>query len=512
MDTTPKSRIFLALAAVTWLVPRPAAPAEPPSFEAVLKPQLGDDGQVTAIAVDSIIHGGLQADAERLSLTAPVVYAGAWGIADRVRGLLVSDQSGPVPLAAEDDPANPAGFPWFRHWRAQREVAFPVRLAYRTEVEQPTDRRGPPFNIRPSAGGVSGAGAGFLVIPENSDSSLSKVSWDLGGFQPGAGGISSFGEGAFELAGPPTALWQGWYIAGPIGRYPASGDAKGFSAAWLGDFPFDPETEMHFVGDAYAWLGDYFGHLSPPPRYRVFMRVIESKLTHFSGTALDHSFMLSGGPDSGIETNGAAPRDTFLHEMIHMWVGQVEGPQGVSSWFSEGLTSYYTLVLPQRAGFGTVADFARGIDRVTERYYTSPGYAMSAQAIADVGFGREEVRRTPYDRGLLYFTDLDARIRDGSHGERSLDSVTHQVFVRRQNDPGYVFDHAAWVAAVTAEVGPAAAGEFQARIIEGRPFTPVPDAFGPCFERRDKAYPVEGGNVAGYQWVRKPDMPDQACR
>lgn len=486
-------------------------PSEPPRFEAVLKPWVGENGEVTAIEVDSIIYGTLQADAEQLSLTAPVVFAGAWGIADRVKDLAVRDRKGRVPLAQEDDPSNPGGFPYFRHWKAQRDVRFPVRVSYHVAMEPRTDRRGPPFNIKPSNGGVSGAGSGFLVVPEKVTAQLSRIRWDLGEFAGGADSISSFGEGAFELAGAPEELWQGWYMAGPVGRYPATGDADGFSAAWLGDFPFDPASEMEFVGQGYAWLGNFFEYLSPPPRYRVFMRVIDSPQKRFSGTALGSSFMLSGSPNSGEETNGAPPRSTFFHEMIHMWVGQVEGPMGVSSWFSEGLTSYYTLVLPLRGGFETVAEYGEGINSLAEEYYTSPALRMSAQAIADVGFGNEDIRSTPYSRGTMYFADLDARIRVKSGGVRKLDDLMREIFHRRHSDESYTFDPRAWVEAITSEMGPEAAGEFNARIIEGQAIAPVSDAFGPCFERQLTTYAVEARQVPGYAWVRKPDIPDEQC-
>ena len=487
-----------------------AEPDQPPRYEAVLQPQLGADGEVTAIRVESVVYGALQEGVERFTLTAPIVYAGAYGIADRVKNLEVTDRRGSVALAHEDDPVNPGGFPFFRRWQAQRDVVFPVRVSWRTLVEPPTDRRGPPFNIRPSAGGVSGAGSGFLVVPTGVAASRSHVRWDLGAFGPGAAGLSSFGEGAFERDGSPAALWQGWYMAGPVGRYPEAGDVDGYSAAWLGDFPFDAYEAMQEAGEAYAWLGEFFGYLDPPPRYRVFMRMIDSNQPRFSGTALGASFMLSGGAHSGAETGGEAPRGTFLHEMIHMWVGGVEGPQGVTSWFSEGLTSYYTLVLPLRAGFGTVEEYGAGINRIAERYYTSPALGMSASDIAAVGFGSEEVRRTPYDRGVMYFADLDARIRERSGGAYGLDRLVRRVFERRQDEEAW-FDHDAWIEAVTEVLGPDAAAEFQARIIEGEPIAPVSNAFGPCFERRLTRYDVNGKAVPGYDWVRVADVSDEQC-
>lgn len=480
-------------------------------FDVTLRPVVARDGEVTAIEVDSILNGTLEDGAEALQLTIPVVFAGAYGIADRVRNLSVTDRRGEIQMEFVDDPVNPSGFPWFRHFTAKRDVSFPVRIEYHMEVEPFTTRRGPPFNVKSSKGGVSGGGAGLLIIPENVHVDRSRVRWDLGEFPPGALGAGTFGEGSFELQGAPSALWPGWYMAGAVQRHPEAGVDAGFTAYWLGDFPFDPREEMGFLAAAYDWLGRFFGHPSPPPSYRVFMRVIDSPQTRFSGTALGNSFLLSGGPDSGQETNDAPPRDTFVHEMIHLWVGQIEGPQGITSWFSEGLTSYYTLVLPARGRFESVDELAMYVNELAEEYYTSPGLGESAQAIAAVGFSNEEIRKTPYSRGAMYFADLDARIRSKSGGNRDLDDLIVPILKRRDTDPGFHFDHDAWSAAVTGELGADATVEFTARIIEGQPFDPVPDAFGPCFARHETRYSTAGGEVAGYKWIRELHGDDEQC-
>ena len=85
---------------------------------------------------------------------------------------------------------------------------------------------------------------------------------------------------------------QGWYMAGPASRFPARGDVNGFSAAWLGRPPFDAEPEMVWAADLYARLGETFRYLDPAPRYRVFMRFLETP-PFGGGTALGNSFMLS---------------------------------------------------------------------------------------------------------------------------------------------------------------------------------------------------------------------------
>jgi hypothetical protein len=100
----------LALAALLYpgyLVAQPSAP--PRDFDLVLRPVVVQGG-VTAIDVETRYR---PAPGTPFVLTAPVVYAGVGGIADRVEGLAVRDGSGTVPLESRDDPPAPGGFPQF---------------------------------------------------------------------------------------------------------------------------------------------------------------------------------------------------------------------------------------------------------------------------------------------------------------------------------------------------------------------------------------------------------------
>ena len=81
---------------------------------------------------------------------------------------------------------------------------------------------------------------------------------------------------------------------------------------------------MQWAGEAYAYLGDFFQYLDPRPRYRVFMRMLDSGREGAGGTALKNSFMLSQVPGMPREV-ATRHRDTFVHEMIHQWVGRIEG-------------------------------------------------------------------------------------------------------------------------------------------------------------------------------------------
>ncbi len=483
------------------------APAADSAFEVELRPVRDGGTEVTAMEVHSVLRGAPD-PGEPFSLTAPIVYAATTGIADRVEDLEVTDRLGRVDLTVEDDAPVKGGFPYFRHWHAERAVEPPVTIAYRSAVQPAGAPNGPPFGIRPAAGGVSGAGSGFLVIPEGVEAAVTRVQWDLGDLAPGSIAASSFGDGDFAIEGGPAQLIQGWFMAGPAGRYPATGDADGFSATWLGTPPWDPLAEMQFAAEVYEYLGDFFPHLDPAPRYRVFIRVLDTP-PYGGGTALTNSFMLSRGPARADESSDG-PDGLFFHEMIHQFVGGIEGPVGVTSWFAEGLTSYYTTQLQFRGGFHSIEAYSEDINGVFRRYWTSPARNWSAERIVETGFGDEAVRHTPYVRGHLYFADLDARIRAASEGTRSLDSVLRELFARRE--AGETFDRAAWVDLVNVEAGPGAGEFFQAVILDGETIVPASNAFGPCFERQAVALEAGGKAVEGFEWVRSGDMSEAECR
>jgi hypothetical protein len=486
----------------------PTAKASAGTFVLRLKPVRDSGDKVTAIEVRAEVHGSEPPAA--FSLTTPVNYAGNPGIADRVEKLVLRDRHGIVPLRIQDDPANPGGFPYFRHWRAERPVSFPATFSYRARVAPDGGPPGPPFSIRPTGEGVSGSGAGFLILPEGVKTASNTVSWDLSGLPTGSIASTTFGDGkTFKLKGPPQALMQGWYLAGRAGRFPATGDKNGFSATWLGKPPYDPAIEMAWAGEAYTWLGKFFRYLNPPPRYRVFIRAVPPP--NAGGTALGASFMTAPRPASDAHAVSSSPRNVFLHEMIHMWVGGIEAPMGVSSWFSEGLTTYYTRLLALRAGYTSVEEYARDVNVAMKEYYGSSALNMTAEQITAVGFTNNQVREMPYVRGAYYFADLDARIRARSGGRRKLDDVLLPLFERREK--GERFDHDAWLALLGKELGPEAQQQFKDVILGGATLQPLEHAFGPCLKREARTYEVtDRAPVQGYTWVRDPSVADELCR
>lgn len=477
-------------------------------YAATLRPVTQGSAEVSAIDVMLRITAPASRLAEPLHLMAPIVYPGVPGAADRLTDLVFEDQSGPLPMTVTNDPAVPGGFPYFRRWKAERPVQYPVIVRYRAMVQPDHTPGGPPFGMRPVGGGVSGAGVSFLIQPASQADMPATLAWDLRDLPAGSIAVTSHGENAVAAASP-NDLAQGWYLAGPAGRYPQESGSHGYSAAWLGTPTFDAPAEMAWAAKVYNWLGGYFPHLKPTPDYRVFMRFHEQP--PFGGaTALPKSFMLSRGPLKPGEA-AVAPRTTLIHEMLHQWTGGIDAPHGISSWFSEGLTTYYETILPARGGFATLDEFESAINELASNYYSNPALRLSAAEITKVGFKDDVIRHMPYQRGALYFADLDARIRAKSNGTRTLESLLFQIFQEREK--GVRFDHARWLELITQELGEGERARFERVILQGAEvLQPASNAFGPCFARLSARYTVEGETRDGFRWIRVPTVPEGKCR
>jgi predicted metalloprotease with PDZ domain len=129
------------------------------------------------------------------------------------------------------------------------------------------------------------------------------------------------------------------------------------------------------------------------PAFRVFKRVLDTP-PYGGGTALENSFMLSM-PEGSLRGSIEDTHETFFHEMTHQWVGSIEGDPGTIAWFSEGLTVYYTLLLPLRAQLVPVHEYAARLNKEARNYYESP-----ARNCVQCSLQRVHERCTGYASGI----------------------------------------------------------------------------------------------------------------
>lgn len=481
-----------------------------PAIDVTLAPQRESGAEVTRVAVRMEIRG---ASMPALSLSLPITYAGRTGMADRADNLVLEDPAGAVPLKVENDPADPGGFPFFRHWRAQRAVTAPAVVTYRVRPVPGDAIPGPQFDFYAHGGGISSGGMALFAVPESVGPAAIHVHWDLSGLAAGSIAASTYGEGDFDFTGPASQLMQAYYMAGPAGSYAPPGAAANFHVYWLGETPFDARKEAAWAYQSYEYLRKMYRD-SGKSSYRVFIRALAAKAPRLGGTALQNSFMLAVPAGAG-DPRATAPRNTLTHEMGHMFVGGLRGGGvGGTTWFNEGLNVYYTRLALLRSGLAPVSDYASDINSNARGYFPNPYRNESAESLARLGFsagiGAGSPQNIPYLRGSMYFADVDARIREASGGRRKLDDVIMALFERRKN--GEQIDPDALVEALVKELGPSARAQFESVIVRGETIVPESGAFGPCFERRPTKFDVQGKQVDGFEWVRVAAIPDERCR
>ena len=474
-----------AVAALALVAPVAAYAQDPaadtvvmPGLEIDLRPERNKAGNVEAVLVTLILTDTVPV-APALEFRAPIVLNNIPGIADRIRGFRIDDGSGPVLLTREDDSADASGFGYNRRWRTARSVSFPVMVRYSAIVPPGRLRAGPPFDLRTFAGGVSGGGAGFLALPVDARQYQVHIRWDLRALRRGSVGISSLGDGDAEAAMALADLQSSWFMAGPLGRYPARGNAGGFSAAWLGSSPgLDLRADMAWAAKAFKALSTFFGDTAERP-YRFFLRILPESTTS-GGTAGNRSFMLQvpvrprHAASSG---DGTGLRSIVAHEMIHGWAGSF---QGAGPWASEGLATYFTANLQRRLGLQPIKGFVAELNRLSRQYNGNPYRNATSDVAREAFWADKNGELLPYVRGSLYFFALDAAIRQASGGARSLDDILLELFGRRAE--GETVSVRTFTTALAKELGRGVAAELDSIVVRGTKtvFVP-PDAFGPCF-------------------------------
>lgn len=409
-------------------------------------------------------------------LQSPAIFAGVDAVPYEDGAISVADAQGAVPLERADGEADPSNFLYWRHWRAGRDLSGPVTVQYRAPIALtiPELGAGPPFDLRVAEGVVSGAGNTFLVVPETPQPMRVDLQWDLSGMSEGSIGVSSFGRGNVVTPGPASRLITAYYMAGPVGRYPSDGDHHGFSAYWVGDPPFEPETVMPWAEEVYDAQVEFFGIEDPAP-YVFFAR--GNPYPGGGGAGLINSFMLSY-PEDTADLDGISV--TIAHEMSHKWVGGIQGRPGATSWFSEGANVFYTRRVPLEASLMTPDQYIADVNDHAVRYYTNAINDLPNAEIPGRFWSDTRVRTLPYDRGSMYFAGVHARVREASGGERGMDDLFFELDARRQ--AGETVTAQTWADIVAAELGEEARERFDA-MMNGALQVPPSGAFGPCFER-----------------------------
>jgi predicted metalloprotease with PDZ domain len=124
-----------------------------------------------------------------------------------------------------------------------------------------------------------------------------------------------------------------------------------------------------------------------------------------------------------------------------------------------------------------------------------------------------------YERGTLFWAEMDARIRAASNGAaistaswcRSLRALDRpEAVICREQPSNRVVHPGELVDSLAKGAGPSARQLFDSVIVRGKNIVPTPNAFGPCFELRPARYQGRylGSNAARQAAIGLPPAPD----
>jgi hypothetical protein len=403
------------------------------------------------------------------------------GQAYRDGDIVATDAAGNLPLKMSEDPAPPSSPVQMRSFTPLRHTQGPLTLRYRADVtpaEKPR-KPGPSYDLRGTDGGFGGAFFSFLLLPKNPPASYDlSLHWDFSALPAGAHGVTTRGEGDVAALVPADEMGTIFLLGGKVGSYSPAGSL--FHAHWIGRPPFDPQANAEWTAKSFAMLRDYFRDTEAKPFY-LLMRPFP--LPRDGGGATRGGFMLEYGQGA---LSDAARRFMFTHEMIHHFVGSLDGDSGKNAWFGEGLAEFYKVRLPLRNGLADIKVTAAEIGNLTNAYYMGRFVSLSFDEAAARRWTDREVQAIPYNRGFMYFVNLDARVRAASRGRRSLDDLIHAMLASRRAGHGY--DEGTWRELLHAELGQAGIDDFE-QMLAGKLIVPPPDAFGACMERRERTIP-----------------------
>jgi predicted metalloprotease with PDZ domain len=223
----------------------------------------------------------------------------------------------------------------------------------------------------------------------------------------------------------------------------------------------DPQQEIDIVGDkpedlalsasllhAFKQLIAETGALFGSRHYRDyhFLLTLSDYVAHFGLEHHESSDDRSGERLLVDPQEFAADFDLLPHEFTHSWNGKYRRPAGLVDkdyqdpmkdnllWVYEGLTQYLGQVLAARSGLcapenckENLAYVAAGLDHVSGRQWRPlQDAADAAPYLYSAGSQWENYRRGTdfYDEGALVWLEVDTRIRQLTHDQKSIDDFT----------------------------------------------------------------------------------------
>lgn len=455
-----------------------AQTGRPDDMEITITPRRPNGDKVESIDIVLSLPEPAIAEGHPL-LTMAIVRVMAPSALAHPETLMATDAAGALPLAIEEDPEDPTNFRQDRRWITGRATQGDVTINYTIEPRVITSatRPGPLIDTRTELTGFYGSGNTMLALPVSGWPRDVAIEWDLSELTQGARAASSLGEGNVTANVTAQNLNNSFFFAGPLRSQPEDGSGD-FAVYWITPAAFDLEGAAAWTKSAYDYFNSFFGASDTP--FRIFMRTTER--FQGGGGGGFNSFIF--GTVEGEDRDDKEVRSLLAHEALHHFVGGYGdgGGAGGQQWYSEGVTNYYTVVLPFRAGLTSLDLFIEDFNDYAKSYYTNPQSNLSNTEVTRLFFSDSNAQVVPYNRGPLYIALVDARIRAASNGELRADNLILDFIEGQEQAEDGV---ALWHDLVEIYLGDAGTEEFRA-MMEGKPLDLPSDLFGPCFQAEEK--------------------------
>ena len=295
-----------------------------------------------------------------------------------------------------------------------------------------------------------------------------------GYFNPAA--LLLFAEG-YETCPHQVAIvlpHQHWQIATPlpqVERSPYTVEAANYDI--LVDSPFEIGEQQRFdftvLQKPHSLVIWGKGNYDPPQLIHDIQRLIETEAKLFGSLPYDRYLFLmhlTGSGYGGLEHRDSCslicPRSAFrkaesyttvlnliAHEFFHLWNVKRLRPIALetfdyeqenytpSLWFSEGVTSYYDLLLPLRAGLYDDNTFLGLLNKDLNRWFNTPGRQVQPLRESSFDAWIKLYRRDAhsdnhqisyYLKGAMVALVLDLEIRAHHNNQRSFDDVLRSLW------------------------------------------------------------------------------------
>ncbi|MBQ8637754.1 MAG: hypothetical protein IJ468_01140 [Lachnospiraceae bacterium] len=402
----------------------------------------------------------------------------------------VADEAGTVAVSTSLSSPYPYEL---KHWAVERDTVGTVTVQYTVRPRAMTGKEtcGPYFDFRNEDGGANSSGLAFLPRVEGADGTVA-LHWDLSRMPDGSRGVCTYGVGDVKRDGGLELFQQGYYAMGDIQEI-SEGE---FGFYWLAKPTFDMQEIADYTRQLFAKMQEFFRDTNPV--YRIFVR--KDPFTSSGGTALLRSYMFGWN-----ETQSCKVKERqyiLAHEMVHNWPQLNDNPYGTTTWYSEGMAEYYSMMLPLRHGLITPREVQEELQKRTDQYYTNPTRYLSDMESIRICWKDRRAQKIPYGRGMIFIANVDAAIRRATHGKFSIDDV--MLMILEKDRAGVTLGNQVFLDVVKEISGLDVKKDLE-DMRDGVHIVPAKGSFGGYFDIVEKEMPEAdtGKTVVAYQWVVK---------